>query len=75
MAQANKEGNTLGAATLGFTAAMAAYGGFFIPKSCGSSIALTGAPMPRCGALPRLLPPVHCRDLGGTTRERRNACC
>ena len=44
LAQANKEGNTLGAATLGFTAAMAAYGGFFIPKSYGSSIALTGTP-------------------------------
>ncbi|WP_026436275.1 NarK family nitrate/nitrite MFS transporter [Acidovorax sp. JHL-9] len=44
VANANKEGNTLGAATLGFTAAMAAYGGFFIPKSYGSSIALTGAP-------------------------------
>ena len=44
VAQANKEGNTLGAATLGFTAAMAAYGGFFIPKSYGSSIALTGGP-------------------------------
>jgi len=44
VANANKEGNTLGAATLGFTAAMAAYGGFFIPKSYGSSIALTGSP-------------------------------
>ncbi|BEU94846.1 NarK family nitrate/nitrite MFS transporter [Acidovorax sp. DW039] len=44
VASANKEGNTLGAATLGFTAAMAAYGGFFIPKSYGSSIALTGTP-------------------------------
>ena len=44
VASANKEGNTLGAATLGFTAAMAAYGGFFIPKSYGSSIALTGSP-------------------------------
>ncbi len=44
VANANKEGNTLGAATLGFTAAMAAYGGFFIPKSYGSSIALTGTP-------------------------------
>lgn len=44
VAQAQKEGNTLGAATLGFTAAMAAYGGFFIPKSYGSSIALTGGP-------------------------------
>ena len=44
LAQAQKEGNTLAAATLGFTAAFAAYGGFFIPKSYGSSIALTGGP-------------------------------
>jgi len=44
VAQATKEGNTEGAATLGFTAAMAAYGGFFIPKSYGTSIALTGGP-------------------------------
>ena len=44
MARATKEGNTEGAATLGFTAAFAAYGGFFIPKSYGSSIALTGGP-------------------------------
>ena len=44
VAQATKEANTEAAATLGFTAAMAAYGGFFIPKSYGSSIALTGGP-------------------------------
>jgi NNP family nitrate/nitrite transporter-like MFS transporter len=44
VARATKEGNTEGAATLGFTAAMAAYGGFFIPKSYGSSITLTGGP-------------------------------
>lgn len=44
VATATKEGNTLAAATLGFTAAIAAYGGFFIPKSYGSSIALTGGP-------------------------------
>jgi len=31
-----------GAAVLGFIAAIAAYGGFFIPKSFGTSIALTG---------------------------------
>lgn len=42
--RATKEANTEAAATLGFTAAMAAYGGFFIPKSYGSSIALTGGP-------------------------------
>jgi NNP family nitrate/nitrite transporter-like MFS transporter len=43
-ASAIKEGNTEGAATLGFTAAIAAYGGFFIPKSYGTSITLTGGP-------------------------------
>jgi MFS transporter, NNP family, nitrate/nitrite transporter len=43
-AAAIKEGNTEGAATLGFTAAMAAYGGFFIPKSYGTSITMTGGP-------------------------------
>jgi NNP family nitrate/nitrite transporter-like MFS transporter len=44
VARATKEGNTLGAATLGFTGAFAAYGGFFIPKSYGTSISLTGGP-------------------------------
>ncbi len=44
VAVATKEGNTEGAATLGFTAAMAAYGGFFIPKSYGTSISITGTP-------------------------------
>ncbi len=38
--QAEKES----AAIIGFTSAMAAYGAFFIPKSYGSSIALTGGP-------------------------------
>lgn len=40
IADANKEG----AAVLGFTSAVAAYGAFFIPKSYGTSIALTGGP-------------------------------
>jgi NNP family nitrate/nitrite transporter-like MFS transporter len=44
VARATREGNTEGAAALGFSAALAAYGGFFIPKSYGSSIALTGGP-------------------------------
>jgi NNP family nitrate/nitrite transporter-like MFS transporter len=38
--QAEKEG----AAIIGFTSAIAAYGAFFIPKSYGSSISLTGGP-------------------------------
>jgi MFS transporter, NNP family, nitrate/nitrite transporter len=42
--QALKDGNKEAAAVLGFSAAMAAYGGFFIPKSYGTSIALLGGP-------------------------------
>lgn len=38
--EANKEA----AAVLGFTSAVAAYGAFFIPKSYGTSIAMTGGP-------------------------------
>ncbi|MCY1535341.1 Nitrate/nitrite transporter NarK [compost metagenome] len=33
-----------GAAAVGFAGALGAYGGFFIPKSYGSSIASTGGP-------------------------------
>jgi len=43
-AQAVRDGNTEAAAALGFASAVGAYGGFFIPKSYGSSIALTGGP-------------------------------
>lgn len=39
--QAEKES----AAIIGFTSAVAAYGAFFIPKSYGTSIALTGGPL------------------------------
>lgn len=42
--QAAKDANKEAAAVLGFTSAMAAYGGFFIPKSYGTSIATTGGP-------------------------------
>ena len=38
--QADKEA----AAIIGFTSAIAAYGAFFIPKSYGTSIAMTGGP-------------------------------
>ncbi|MBS0448979.1 MAG: NarK family nitrate/nitrite MFS transporter [Proteobacteria bacterium] len=44
VARATREGNTEAAAAIGFTAAIAAYGGFFIPKSYGTSISLTGGP-------------------------------
>ena len=43
-AQAIKGGNTEGAAAVGFAGALGADGGFFIPKSYGSSIAATGGP-------------------------------
>ena len=42
--QAVKQATREGAAVLGFTAAIGAYGGFFIPKSYGTSIELTGGP-------------------------------
>jgi NNP family nitrate/nitrite transporter-like MFS transporter len=43
-AQASKVGNVEAAAALGFASAVGAYGGFFIPKGFGTSIALTGGP-------------------------------
>ena len=42
--QAVKDAGKEGAAVLGFSSAFAAYGAFFIPKSFGSSIKLTGGP-------------------------------
>jgi MFS transporter, NNP family, nitrate/nitrite transporter len=41
--QAVRDANKEGAAVLGFSSAIGAYGGFFIPKSYGTSIALTGS--------------------------------
>ncbi|GCL65486.1 MFS transporter [Pseudaquabacterium pictum] len=40
---AAKEGAVEAAAALGFASAIGAYGGFFIPKSVGSSLAMTGS--------------------------------
>ncbi|CAG0948172.1 partial Nitrate/nitrite transporter NarK, partial [Anaerolineae bacterium] len=42
--QARREAAKESAAVLGFSSAVAAYGAFFIPKSYGTSIALSGAP-------------------------------
>ena len=42
-AAALREGNKQAAAVLGFTGALGAYGGFFIPKAYGTSITLTGS--------------------------------
>jgi MFS transporter, NNP family, nitrate/nitrite transporter len=42
--QAVKDANKEAAAVLGFSGAIGAYGGFFIPKSYGTSISLTGGP-------------------------------
>ncbi|WP_310737514.1 NarK family nitrate/nitrite MFS transporter [Inhella gelatinilytica] len=41
--QAVRDANKEAAAVLGFSSAVGAYGGFFIPKSYGTSIALTGS--------------------------------
>jgi NNP family nitrate/nitrite transporter-like MFS transporter len=43
LALAAKEGAVEAAAALGFASAIGAYGGFFIPKSVGSSLAMTGS--------------------------------
>jgi MFS transporter, NNP family, nitrate/nitrite transporter len=43
-AQAVIDANKEAAAVLGFTSAVGAYGAFFIPKSYGTSIAMTGGP-------------------------------
>ena len=40
--EARKAANKESAAVLGFISAIAAYGGFFIPKAYGTSISLTG---------------------------------
>jgi NNP family nitrate/nitrite transporter-like MFS transporter len=42
--QAVRDANKEAAAVLGFSSAIAAYGAFFIPKSYGTSIAMTGGP-------------------------------
>jgi NNP family nitrate/nitrite transporter-like MFS transporter len=42
--QVVRDANKEAAAVLGFTSAIGAYGGFFIPKSYGTSIAATGGP-------------------------------
>jgi NNP family nitrate/nitrite transporter-like MFS transporter len=43
--EARRAGSTEGAATLGWSSAMAAFGGFFIPIAYGTSIKLTGSPV------------------------------
>ncbi len=42
--QAQREGSTEGAAAVGFSSAVAAFGGFFIPIAYGTSIKLMGGP-------------------------------
>ncbi len=72
-AQATREGNTEGAAALGFAGALSAYGGFFIPKSYGSSIAATGGRNWRCGRSPRSTRSASASP-GGTTRAAMQRC-
>lgn len=44
MVQARQEASKESAAVLGFSGAIGAYGGFFIPQSFGTSIKMTGSP-------------------------------
>ncbi len=44
--QATRQASVEAAAVLGLASAIGAYGGFFIPKSYGTAIAMTGSPAP-----------------------------
>jgi len=44
IAKAKKDAAKEAAAVLGFSSAIAAYGAFFIPKSYGTAISMTGTP-------------------------------
>jgi len=44
--EAGRQAGKEAAAIVGFTSAIAAYGAFYIPKAFGSSITLTGSPLP-----------------------------
>ena len=61
--QAVKDANKEAAAVLGFSSAIGAYGGFFIPKSYGTAIAMTGSPDAGPVCLHRLLRHLHRDDL------------
>ena len=60
---------------LGFSAAIGAYGGFFIPKSYGTSITLTGSAARRALGLHRLLRDLHRAHLVVLRPPRGRAPC
>ncbi|MFY7915378.1 MAG: nitrate/nitrite transporter, partial [Rubrivivax sp.] len=70
-AQAAKEGAVEAAAALGFASAIGAYGGFFIPKSFGTSLVLTGSPGPALGLFIAFY--LSCIALTWWVCSRRNA--
>ena len=61
------------AAIIGFTSAIAAFGAFFIPKSYGTSISLTGGAAGGAVGLPRLLRHLHRHHLVVLHAPRRTA--
>ena len=68
-----KQSDKEAAAIIGFTSAVAAFGAFFIPKSFGSSISMTGGAEARALRLPRLLRELHRRHLVVLHAARRPA--
>lgn len=70
-AQADREGAVETAAALGFASAIGAYGGFFIPKSFGTSLALTGSAAPALGLF--IVFYLSCIALTWWACSRRNA--
>jgi NNP family nitrate/nitrite transporter-like MFS transporter len=70
-AQAAKDGRVEAAAALGFASAIGAYGGFFIPKSFGTSLALTSSPAAALQLF--IIFYLSCIALTWWTYSRRNA--
>ncbi len=70
-ALAAREGAAEAAAALGFASAIGAYGGFFIPKSVGSSLAMTGSAAAALGVFIAFY--VSCIALTWWAYSRRNA--
>jgi len=71
--QACEEGNVEAAAVLGLASAIGAYGGFFIPKSYGTAIAMTGSPAPALLVFISFY--LSCIVLTWWHYSRRNALC
>ena len=69
-----KQSDKESAAIIGFTSAVAAFGAFFIPKSFGTSIAVTGGAEFALYTLSGILRELHCVSRGGSTQDAAGCC-